>query len=104
MQERQRTQGLGRKALGYELRRKGVDEQLVDAALSTLDSDAEEERARELVRRKLRGSRVDDPTKLLRRLVGMLARKGYSEGLAFRIAKEEVEQHGVGVEDDFDLP
>lgn len=104
VQERQRNQGLGRKALGYELRRKGVDEQLVAEALSTLDSDAEEERARELVRRKLRGTRADDPAKLLRRLVGVLARKGYSEGLAFRIAKEEIEAQDLGAAEDPDSP
>ncbi|WP_374108056.1 regulatory protein RecX, partial [Saccharopolyspora sp. 6V] len=96
--ERQRNQGLGRKALGYELRRKGVEEHLVAEALSAVDPDAEEERARELVRRKLRSARVDDQEKLLRRLVGMLARKGYSEGLAFRVAKDE-----LGRADDPDL-
>lgn len=90
--ERQRNQGLGRKALGYELRRKGVEEHLVAEALSTVDADAEEERARDLVRRKLRSITVDDPEKRLRRLVGMLARKGYSEGMAFRVVKDELDR------------
>ncbi|MFI0466460.1 regulatory protein RecX [Saccharopolyspora sp. 5N102] len=91
---RQRYQGLGRKALGFELRRKGVDEHLVDAALSTVDVDAEAERARELVQRKLRAmANLDHATKM-RRLVGMLARKGYSEGLAFRVVREEIERSG----------
>ncbi|MGW1678959.1 regulatory protein RecX [Saccharopolyspora sp. NPDC002376] len=91
---RQRTQGLGRKALGFELRRKGVDEHLVEAALSTVDSDAEAERARELVQRKLRSMSSLDHTTKMRRLVGMLARKGYSEGLAFRVVREEIERSG----------
>lgn len=91
---RQRYQGLGRKALGFELRRKGVDEHLVDAALSTVDVDAEAKRARELVQRKLRAmANLDHATKM-RRLVGMLARKGYSEGLAFRVVREEIERSG----------
>ncbi|MCI2421884.1 recombination regulator RecX [Saccharopolyspora sp. K220] len=96
---RQQHQGLGRKALGFELRRKGVDEQLVAAALSTVDGDAEVERARELVQRKLRTMTTLDQTAKMRRLVGMLARKGYSEGLAFRVVREEVEQSGGGAPD-----
>ncbi|MEV0083205.1 regulatory protein RecX [Saccharopolyspora sp. NPDC050642] len=96
---RQRYQGLGRKALGFELRRKGVDEHLVDAALSTVDVDAEAERARELVQRKLRAmANLDHATKM-RRLVGMLARKGYSEGLAFRVVREEIERSGEDAPD-----
>ncbi|SDX30413.1 regulatory protein [Saccharopolyspora shandongensis] len=91
---RQRHQGLGRKALGFELRRKGVDEHLVEAALSTVDGDAEVERARELVQRKLRTMANLDHAAKLRRLVGMLARKGYSEGLAFRVVREEIERSG----------
>ncbi|MEU5852055.1 regulatory protein RecX [Saccharopolyspora shandongensis] len=91
---RQRYQGLGRKALGFELRRKGVDEHLVEAALSTVDGDAEVERARELVQRKLRTMANLDHAAKLRRLVGMLARKGYSEGLAFRVVREEIERSG----------
>ncbi|MER5392296.1 regulatory protein RecX [Saccharopolyspora sp. NPDC002686] len=100
---RQRTQGLGRKALGFELRRKGVDEHLVEAALSTVDSDVEAERARELVQRKLRGMSSLDHTTKMRRLVGMLARKGYSEGLAFRVVREEIERSGEE-SPDFDTP
>ncbi|WP_333779673.1 regulatory protein RecX [Saccharopolyspora indica] len=91
---RQRTQGLGRKALGFELRRKGVDGHLVEAALSTVDSDVEAERARELVQRKLRSMSALDHTTKMRRLVGMLARKGYSEGLAYRVVREELERTG----------
>ncbi|QUH05928.1 regulatory protein RecX [Saccharopolyspora erythraea] len=97
---RQRNKGLGRRALGFELRRKGVDENLVEAALSTVDEDVEVERARELVRRKLRSLGSADYTAKMRRLVGMLARKGYSEGLAYRVAKEELERSGSSAKDD----
>jgi regulatory protein len=102
---RQRSQGMGRKALGFELRRKGVDEDLVEAALSTVDGDAEVERARELVRRKLRTMTTLDHAAKMRRLVGMLARKGYSEGLAFRVVREEIERSGGGdPESDLEAP
>ncbi|WP_460956200.1 regulatory protein RecX [Parasphingorhabdus pacifica] len=92
--ERHQYQGLGRKALGFELRRKGVEEHLVAEALSTVDEEAEVERARELVRRKMPAMARVDSTKRTRRLVGMLARKGYGEGLAFRVVREEIEHFG----------
>nr|WP_228045952.1 regulatory protein RecX [Saccharopolyspora sp. HNM0983] len=91
VRSRQRSRGLGRKALGYELRRKGVAEQHIAAALSDVDDDLEVERARELVQRKLRSMSAADPTAVTRRLVGMLARKGYSEAMAFRVVREELE-------------
>lgn len=96
---RQRHQGLGRKALGYELRHKGIDQQIVDEVLSSLGADEEEARARELVQRKLRSMNVSDDTAKRRRLVGMLARKGYAEGLAFRIVREEMELSDVDFPD-----
>ncbi|WP_246868315.1 regulatory protein RecX [Saccharopolyspora sp. ASAGF58] len=99
VQSRQRYQGLGRKALGFELRRKGVEEHVVEAALSTVDSDAEVEQARELVQRKLRTMANLDHAAKMRRMVGMLARKGYSEGLAFRVVREEIERSGADVPD-----
>ena len=46
------------------------------------------------MRRKLRTlSRVDDPT-ATRRLVGMLARKGYASGLAFAVVRDELASAG----------
>ncbi|GAA2800019.1 regulatory protein RecX [Saccharopolyspora taberi] len=102
--ERHRNQGLGRRALGFELRRKGVDESSVEAALATVDGDAEVERARELVRRKLRSMGSLDSTARMRRLVGMLARKGYSEGLAFRVVREELENSGLDDPTDDETP
>ncbi|MBB5156252.1 regulatory protein RecX [Saccharopolyspora phatthalungensis] len=102
---RQRRQGLGRKALGFELRRKGLDEHVVEAALSTMDGDVEVERARELVQRKLQSMRSLENTAKMRRLVGMLARKGYSESLAFRVVREEIERSGgVGPDPDLESP
>lgn len=96
VRSRQRSRGLGRKALAYELRRKGVADQHVEAALSDVDEELEVERARELVQRKLRGMTNADATAKTRRLVGMLARKGYSEGMAFRVVREELEVGDTG--------
>ncbi|WP_017976181.1 regulatory protein RecX [Actinopolyspora halophila] len=91
VRSRHRQRGLGRRALEEELREKGVDDDALSAALDTLDTDDEVSRARELVRRKLAGTTVTDPKVRMRRLVGMLARKGYGEALAFRVVREELE-------------
>lgn len=84
---RHQGKGLARRALGSELRRRGVAPETVGEALEELDPDTEEATARSLVERKLR-SATGSPEAITRRLVGMLARKGYSAGLAYRVVKE----------------
>jgi regulatory protein len=87
---RQPGKGLARRALAQELRRKGIDEEVARTALDEVDPADEEAAARALVRKKLRTlSRVDDTT-ATRRLVGMLARKGYGSGLAFAVVRDEL--------------
>ena len=76
--------------LAQELRRKGVDDEVAREALDEIDPADEEAAARALVRKKLRSlPRVDEPT-ATRRLVGMLARKGYPSGLAFAVVRDEL--------------
>jgi regulatory protein len=84
---RHHGKGLARRALGSELRQRGVAPETVGEALGALDSDTEVETARALVNRKLRTA-TGDPQAIVRRLVGMLARKGYPAGLAYRVVKE----------------
>lgn len=87
---RQSSKGLARRALAQELRRKGVADEVAREALDEIDPADEEATARSLVHRKLRAmSRLDDTTKA-RRLLGMLARKGYPSSLALRVVREEV--------------
>ena len=62
--------------------------------LAEVDPADEEQAARQLVRKKLRGLRGVDDTAAARRLVGMLARKGYSAGLAFAVVKDELATTG----------
>ncbi|MGK5557242.1 recombination regulator RecX, partial [Actinomadura kijaniata] len=97
VQSRHAGRGLARRALAAELRQRGVDQETVSEAVEALDSEQEEARARELVERKLRSTRGVDPVKRTRRLVGMLARKGYSSGLAYRVVKEVLEAEGDDV-------
>ncbi|MFI6857494.1 recombination regulator RecX [Streptomyces sp. NPDC050416] len=94
VESRHHGRGLARRALARELRTKGVDSTLIDEAVSQLDSEQEEATARELVARKLRSTRGLDRDKRLRRLAGMLARKGYSEGMALRVVRQALEEEG----------
>lgn len=87
---RARSRGLARGAIKHELRTKGIDDDIAAEALEQLDDEAEEARARELVRTKLRPESMGvDRDRALRRLVGMLARKGYHGSMAFKVAREE---------------
>lgn len=98
VESRHRGRGLARRALAQELRTKGVDSTLIDEAVAQLDSEQEEATARELVARKLRSTRGLDRDKRLRRLAGMLARKGYPEGMALRVVRQALEEEGEDTE------
>jgi regulatory protein len=84
---RHHGRGLARRALATELRQRGVDAETASKALETLDEDAEAATARALVDRKVRTAR-GTPEAVFRRLVGMLARKGYPAGVAIRAVKD----------------
>ncbi|MDX2932620.1 recombination regulator RecX [Streptomyces ipomoeae] len=98
VESRHHGRGLARRALARELRTKGVDSALIDEAVAQLDSEQEEATARELVARKLRSTRGLDRDKRLRRLAGMLARKGYPEGMALRVVRQALEEEGEDTE------
>lgn len=84
---RHQGRGLARRALATELRQRGVDADTAGEALSALDETTEAATARALVDRKLR-SVTGAPDAVFRRLVGMLARKGYPPGVAIRAVKD----------------
>ncbi|MFE4971943.1 recombination regulator RecX [Kitasatospora sp. NPDC056651] len=92
VESRHAVRGLSRRALAQELRTKGVAADLVEQAVAQLDHDDETDAARALVERKLRSTRGLDAQVRTRRLVGMLARRGYSEGLAFRVVRTALEE------------
>lgn len=102
VRSRHTNRGLGRRALAVELRRKGVADDVATAALNGVDAAAEEVRARELVVCKLRGLRTDTDehrAAASRRLVGMLARKGYGGGIAYRVVREALAAHGAELDE-----
>lgn len=92
VQSRRVNAGKGKRALAAELRNKGVDDDVITAALADIDAGVERERAERLVRDKLRREKLgdgDDP-KVMRRLVGMLARRGYGQSLAVDVVTCEL--------------
>nr|WP_245564073.1 recombination regulator RecX [Nocardia testacea] len=100
VRQRHGFSGKGRRALEQELRRKGVSQEDSAAALKGVTADDEYERATELVRRKLRSLPAGlDREKAIRRLVGMLARRGYGHSVAYAVVKSEYEAAGFGDED-----
>ncbi|WP_330173290.1 recombination regulator RecX [Streptomyces sp. NBC_01498] len=98
VESRHHGRGLARRALARELRTKGVDPELIDEAVGQLDSAQEEATARELVARKLRSTRGMERDRRVRRLAGMLARKGYAPGVALRVVREALESEGEDTE------
>ena len=88
VRSRRANAGKGKRALASELRTKGIDDEVIAATLAGIDADAERDRAEQLVHDKLRRERLgEDDTKVARRLVGMLARRGYSPSMAFDVVK-----------------
>jgi regulatory protein len=94
------AQGLARRALSLQLQQRGVDSETAAAALEAVDDAAEEAAARELVVRRLRGTAGLEPAARVRKVVGVLARKGYSPELAYRVTWEELRSEGVELEDE----
>ncbi|HLM05617.1 MAG TPA: regulatory protein RecX [Blastococcus sp.] len=92
---RQAGRGLARRALSAELRAKGVEPEVAAAAVEAVDDDDEREAARRLVDRKVGAMRRLDRATATRRLMGMLARKGYNGGLAAAVVREALDSAGA---------
>ncbi len=93
--ERHTYSGRGKRALQRELRDKGVAPAAAEDALAAVTDEAERARATDLVRRKLTTlSRDLDRDKATRRLVGMLARRGYDQSTAFAVVTTELSDAG----------
>jgi regulatory protein len=97
---RQRDRGLAVREISRQLRSKGVDEAVITDAVSGMGTAAEAEVARQLVVRKLRSMTRLAPEVKTRRLVAMLARKGYSPSMAFQIVRDAVGEAAEGTEAD----
>jgi regulatory protein len=97
VESRHYSRGLAGRALAAELKQRGVDSGEIRDAIEELGPDAEVATARKLVAQRLAGTRGEPAQARTRRLAGMLARKGYPPGLAFRVIREAMEAEGVDV-------
>lgn len=104
VESRHHGRGLSGRALGAELRQRGVASREIAAALGQLSPEQELATARELVDRRLAATASLPPLARMRRLTGVLARKGYSPRLAYRVVREALEQEqGNGFVPSYDL-
>ncbi len=97
VESRHHSRGLAGRALGAELRRRGVAKEDIATALDELDPEQEVATARDLVAQRLASTRSQPGPARMRRLVGMLARKGYSPSLAYRVVREALEQEAAEI-------
>jgi regulatory protein len=91
--------GLGRRALRAELHAKGVDAELAAEAVAVVDDEDERAAARHLVDRRLPGMRRLDRATASRRLIGMLARRGYPGGLAAAVVRDALDAQNLAGDD-----
>ncbi|MGO9924593.1 MAG: recombination regulator RecX [Mycobacterium sp.] len=91
VQSRRANAGKSRRALAAELHTKGVDNEVISSVLAGIDAGAERDRAEQLVRARLRRETLcGDDVRISRRLVAMLARRGYSQNLASEVVLAEL--------------
>ena len=95
VESRHHSRGLSRSALKAELHRRGVAAADVGDAIETLDPEQEVATARHLIASRVASTRGQPPAARMRRLVGVLARKGYGAALAYRVVREALEQEGA---------
>jgi regulatory protein len=94
VESRHHGRGLARRALAAELAQRGVEPADIRAAVDRLSPESELATARALVEHRLASTRSQPAPARARRLVGMLARKGYPAGLAYRVVREALEADG----------
>ncbi len=82
--------GLARRALSHELRARGISDDIVENAVAPIDFDQEEVTARRLLARRLPATAGLPEEVRVRRLAGLLARKGYPPGMAQKIIRESL--------------
>lgn len=97
--QKSRTKKLSRAALRRELAERGVRGEEAENALAQRTDEQEREDAAELVRKKLR-PRMDlsdraEKDRVTRRLLGMLARRGYSSSVSMSVIREELAAYGA---------
>jgi regulatory protein len=92
VQSRRANAGKSKRALAAELHTKGIDDDVIDAALAGMDAGVEWDRAEQLVRARLKRENLDgDRMRVARRLVAMLGRRGYDQKMAFDVVSVQLD-------------
>ncbi|MDP4014140.1 MAG: regulatory protein RecX [Candidatus Nanopelagicales bacterium] len=89
-----RNSGWSRRAAAYRLRERGVPEDAIEMAIESVSDEEEKERALNLVRRAWKQLAGVDEQVRRRRITGMLARRGYSQGMATSVILSVGEERG----------
>jgi len=95
VESRHHGRGLSRRALSSELHRRGVADEDVHEAIELVDDDQEAAMARQVIAAKVRVTRGQPSAARIRKLMGVLARKGYGAALAYRVVREALEAEGL---------
>jgi regulatory protein len=93
-----RERGLAGRAVAAKLRRRGLDDEVVGAAVAAIDPDHERARAEALVRKRLPALAALPVPVQQRRLVGLLARKGYSPSVSWEVVGAALHRDRLDVE------
>ena len=102
VESRHYSRGLSKRSLSAELKRHGVQNEEIREAVDALDPEQEVATARRLVEQKMASTRGRPPEARARLAAGMLARKGYPPGLAFRLIREAIQHEGTSLDLDAD--
>lgn len=88
-----RDRALGRAALRTELRKLGVDEEIMSDAVQAVDPEAERTRAAELIDKRIDAAMAAGPVAARRRLLGLLDRRGYPAEVAVPVVESALQAY-----------
>lgn len=101
VRSRHNSKGLGKTVLRQELRRKGVADEYIEEALELVTDESQHERGKMLAEKKAKSTQGLTPEKRITRISGMLMRKGYPAGEAFRLAKEAIQEQTLDIPEEY---
>ena len=98
VRSRHHVRHLPRRALRYELVRKGLEQRDIDAALELIDDEDERSAALALAVKKAAATRGLGQQVRRRRIMGMLMRKGFTADVAAKAMAEALEEEGLDID------
>ena len=91
-----RDRALGKAALRSELRKAGIEEEVMAGAVDVVDTEAERTRAAELIDKRVDAAMAAGPVAARRRLLGLLARRGYPPDVAVPVVEKALTMYDEG--------